>query len=287
MTNEPRSFEYKTPGLAAFFLLTYFVSWSCFAAGAALSRGSRSLSGVGGIVIVLGVFAPGFVALALIARAGGRVAVSAVLQRILPGSAGAKWYAFAIFYMFAIKLCVAVILRLSSGAWPAFGDAPLLMMAVSIFISTPVQAGEEIGWRGFALPRLAARFGLGKASVLLGVIWAVWHLPLFFIPVSDAFRQSFPVYLLQVTALSVAVAWLYWRTGGNLLLVMLLHAAVNNTKDVVPSAVAAASDPFTLRSSTVAWLTAALLWAGAGYFLLRMRQVRRLDDPPAFVEAAA
>lgn len=284
---ERRSFTVRGAGLLAFFSLTYLLSWSLFAAGAALSRGSRTLSGVGGLVIVLGVFAPAFVALALTARAGGRVAVGALLRRILPGSAGGRWYAFAIFYMFAIKLAAAVILRLATGAWPAFGDTPLLLMAGSILISTPVQAGEEIGWRGFALPRLAARFGLARAGVLLGLIWAVWHLPFFFIPVSDTFHQSFPVYLLQVTALSVALAWLYWRMGGNLLLVMLLHAAVNNTKDVVPSAVAGASDPFTLSSSAVAWLTVALLWVSAGYFLLKMRDVRRVDDSQPAAEAAA
>jgi len=98
-------------------------------------------------------------------------------------------------------------------------------------LSTPVQAGEEVGWRGYALPRLAERLGLPWASVALGVIWACWHLRLFFLfDGADTFGQSFPVYLLSVTALSVAMAWLYWRTGASLLATMLLHAAVNNTK---------------------------------------------------------
>src|SRR5207247_2132391 len=82
----------------------------------------------------------------------------------------------------------------------------------------------------------ATRFGLARASILLGVIWACWHLPQFFIPEADTFGQSFFVYVLQVTALSVAMAGLYARTNGSLLLVMLLHSAVNNAKDIVPSA---------------------------------------------------
>ncbi len=145
-------------------------------------------------------------------------------------------------------------------------------MAIAIVFSTWVQAGEEIGWRGYALPRLSARVGLAPASVILGVIWASWHLPLFLVPAADTFGQSFPLYLLQVTALSVAVAWLYWRTGGSLLLVMLLHAAVNNTKDIVPSAVPGATNPFALSPSLVAWITVALLWVAAAYFLARMRK---------------
>jgi len=120
------------------------------------------------------------------------------------------------------------------------------------------------------LPRLAERVGLAGASVILGAIWALWHLPLFFIAGADTTGQSFLVYLIQVTALSVAMAWLFHNTGGSLLLTMLLHAAINNTKDIVPSAVATPGRVFTLSGSLVAWLTLGLLWVGAAYFLTRM-----------------
>jgi membrane protease YdiL (CAAX protease family) len=121
------------------------------------------------------------------------------------------------------------------------------------------------------LPRLSARFGLGAASVIVGILWASWHLPLFFNPAGgDTYGQSFPLYLLQVTAVSVAMAWLYWRTGGSLLLVMLFHAAINNTKDIVPSAVPGATDALSFTASLVGWLTVALLWICAAYFLVRM-----------------
>jgi membrane protease YdiL (CAAX protease family) len=136
------------------------------------------------------------------------------------------------------------------------------------------QAGEEIGWRGYALPRLAARFGLGGASIVLGVFWACWHLPLFYLRGAETFGQSFPVYLLQVTALSVAIAWLFWNTQGSLLLTMLMHAAVNNTKDIVPSIASAPGNPFEFRASLMAWLGIALLWIVAAYFLVRMRNAK-------------
>jgi hypothetical protein len=78
------------------------------------------------------------------------------------------------------------------------------------------------------------------------------------------------VFVLQVTALSVALAWLYAHTNGSLLLVMLLHSAVNNSKDIVPSAVPGAANTFGLSASLVAWLTVTLLWVCASYFLARM-----------------
>jgi membrane protease YdiL (CAAX protease family) len=143
-------------------------------------------------------------------------------------------------------------------------------MVVATIFGGPL--GEEIGWRGYALPRLTERFGLARASLALGLIWACWHLPVFFIPGLDQYGQSFPVYVLQVTALSVAMAWLYVHTNGSLLLAILMHSAINQSKDIVPSARSIATNPFALNASLVAWLTIGLLWISAGYFLVRMHR---------------
>src|SRR5678815_3384201 len=153
-------------------------------------------------------------------------------------------------------------------------------MAIAIPFSTPVQAGEEIGWRGYALPRLSASLGLSGASIVLGIIWASWHLPFFFLSGADKTGQSFPVYLLGGTALSVAMAWLYLRTNGSLLLTMVMHAAVNNTKDIVPSALSGATNVLSLKSSRVAWLSIAIMWICALYFLVRMRGVKLQNGKP-------
>jgi hypothetical protein len=138
-------------------------------------------------------------------------------------------------------------------------------------VSTWVQAGEEVGWRGYALPRLATYLGLGGASVLLGVIWALWHVPLFYLQGSGSEGQSFPIYLLHVTALSVAMSWLYWKTEGSLLLVMLMHASVNNTTGIVPAAVPNAVDTMSFEGSPVAWMTVGISWLVAALLLSRMR----------------
>lgn len=248
----------------AFLAITFLVSWALFAASTVVPAG-------GPAVLLLGVITPSLVAVALTAWAEGRAGVLALLRRIVEPPARARLYVFAVTYLAVIKVGAAIAHRVAIGAWPAFGPTPLVIMAGAILISTPVQAGEEIGWRGYALPRLAGRIGLGPAGIVLGVVWAAWHLPFFFMPGADTYGQSFPLYLLQVTALSVAMAWLYWRANGVLLPLMVMHAAVNNTKDIVPSAMPGATEPLALTATPVGWLTAALLWICAAYFLVRMR----------------
>jgi membrane protease YdiL (CAAX protease family) len=262
-----------------FFSLTFALTWAMWYVA---SSGGRFPSGIGGAVFLIGVFAPAIVALGLTARATGRAGVMRLLARISPASLDLRWYVFALAYMPVLKLSAAAISRARYGTWPAFGDTPWVLMIAAIMVSTWVQAGEEIGWRGYALPRLASRVGVAMASVILGVIWSVWHLPLFFIQGSGSDGQSFPIYLLTVTAMSVAMAWLFWRTAGNLFVVMLMHAAINNTSGIVPARLAGAVQPFAFDGTPVAWWTVVLAWVVAVPLLASMRRAKiaAVEDTP-------
>lgn len=237
-----------------FFLACFGLSWLVWVA---LAPG----------LFIIGVFAPAIVALALTWQQGGRRAVRRLLARVVDWRRAPRWYLFAIAFIPAVKLVAAVVHRLATGVWPQFGG-PVYVMAAALLVSTWVQAGEEIGWRGYALPRLAQRLGLSVASMVLGVIWALWHLPHFYMPGSPLLGQSLALYVVQVTALSVAMSWLYWRSGQSLLLVMLLHAAVNNTKDLVPS----------VGQPIIAWSTAGLLWVAAAFFMLQMKGAKLEEE---------
>ena len=198
-----------------------------------------------------GAFAPGIVALLLTAWKEGVDGVRALIGRILIADVAARYYLFAVSYMLSVKLTAAMLHRAMLGTWPRFGDEPLLLMPLAVAFSTPFQAGEELGWRGYALPRLAARFGLARAGLVLGAIWAFWHLPQFYIADADTYHQPFIVWGAQVIAISVTFAWLYAKTGGSLLLVMLLHAAINNTKDIVPAGAAPPPGVFSLHEAVL------------------------------------
>ena len=260
--------------LAAFFALTFAATWAAWLLPAALHLPRSGVFALGGPVFLLGVFAPALVAVGLTARTHGRDGVVRLLEPVGRWQVPARYYLFAVGFTAATRLAAATIVRLLTGAWPAFGSTPLLVLLGATLLSTAVQSGEEVGWRGYALPRLAGALGLGPASLVLGVLWATWHLPLFVIPGSGSDGQSFPVYVLFVTALSVAMAWLYRQTGGSLLLTMLMHAAINNTGEIVPAATTTPAGIFSWRATPMAWTTVAVMWGVAGVLLVRMRDAR-------------
>lgn len=263
----------------AFVVLTYVASWLLWIASAEILGGtfawSPGLVVISGPLYLLGVFAPALVALVLTARTEGRAALASLLRQTLAWSVGGRWYLFAVVYFASVRVTVAIAHRVISGEWPAFDQTPWLVVLIAVAVSTPVQAGEEIGWRGYLLSRLSSRIGLPWASIIVGIIWGSWHLPFFLIAGTDKSGQSFPLYVSSVTALSVAMAWLYWRTRGNLLLMMLMHSAVNNANLVLTPA-SPPGNPFALRLSLVSELTVALLWLCAVFFLLAMRGQRAL-----------
>lgn len=162
--------------LVRFFGLTVALTWAMWAvSGAMVFHGAAAASGrpsLAGAIFLLGVFVPGIVAIGLTARSSGRTGVWALLQQIGRWRVGVRWYLFAAGYMVAIKLTVALVHRMATGDWPPFGETRWVLMALATLGSTWAQAGEELGWRGYALPRLTAHIGLARGSILLGVICA-------------------------------------------------------------------------------------------------------------------
>jgi len=124
--------------------------------------------------------------------------------------------------------------------------------------------GEEFGWRGFAMPRLLRRWHPLTAALILGAIWWAWHLPTFFIPTLSQSQLSIPVFLINSLALSVIMTWLYQRTRGDLLLMILVHVAANYC--------GAIGVPFNAEVSAEV-VCAALIVAGGG-----LRPVARQDQ---------
>lgn len=112
-------------------------------------------------------------------------------------------------------------------------SAPIKLFTTVALFTDPGAFGEEIGWRGFALPRLLARFDSMKAAIILGAVWGLWHLPAFFVSGLSQSTFNFAWFMLGIVSESVFMTWVYVHAGGNFLVAGILpHAVLNLMFDV-------------------------------------------------------
>ncbi|OII13573.1 CPBP family intramembrane glutamic endopeptidase [Curtobacterium sp. MCBA15_008] len=144
-----------------------------------------------------------------------------------------SWYWYALALVGVPALIVATGLPFAGGQV----QAPSLLALVALVPGLVVQLfttglSEEPGWRDFALPRLQERFGPLGAAAVLGPLWALWHMPLYFSDWGgwpDAHWTEPLVFALFTITFNVVITWVFNRTGESLPVVMLLHVGVNNT----------------------------------------------------------
>lgn len=208
--------------------LTFFISWGVWVPLAVLNVATPFSR--------IGTFGPVLAALLLTAFRGGKGEVKKLLKKLLIWRVRIGWYVFS-FLSTAIIVLGAIGLHVwLGGALPEFEDLGQIYLVIPIFLFVLVFStlGEEIGWRGYALPRLQARYGALTSSLILGIIWGLWHLPLFWM--KGDFHQDIPIglFMLQILGFSILYTWLFNNTRGSLLIAHLFHAASNTTLGVIP-----------------------------------------------------
>lgn len=205
-------------------------------------------------------WSPIIAAILVLALTRGWAGVRDLLASIVRWRVGLRWYAVALLIPVAITL-VAFYLNalLFGGRTPTAADFAGLYALPLVFLSTTLIKGpltEEPGWRGFLLPRLQSKYTPLVASLLVGVIWASWHLPLL---LSDPTGQRPPLqFFVLVVAQSVVFTWVYNGTRGSVLLVILMHAMSNSFLSLLA--------PTVLDSAVYGlfwWVQAALWWVVA------------------------
>jgi CAAX protease family protein len=224
MTSRLSSVVKRHP-IVTFFVSTYALSW-LLESPLVLLR--DTLTGTQGLVLVLlASNVPSLVAIALTALVLGRGALRKLLGRLLIWRVDPRWY-LVVLGPAALAGGTVALNALVGGPSISVG-VPLLtavvMLAFSIFPGSAL--GEEIGWRGYALPRLQAGRSALSASLILGVVWGFYHLPLFFTGQAARPPSLFAPFVISTIALSVILTWVYNSTGGSLLMVVLIHATFN------------------------------------------------------------
>ena len=225
------------------FLLMFLCTWPVDLWAAASSRGWVSHPIPALLPILVGY---GFVvaAVAMTAIIDGRAGVGALLRRFLVWRVGVFWYVVVLAGPLVVDVAGIALDALVSGTVPAFGQpiasrifgpSVVLWAALPVFFLVGVLSnGEEIGWRGYALVRLQSRHSALLASLVVGIVSAVWHIPKF-LTAGSAQDYSFWLFLIDSVAKAIIFSWVFNGTSGSLLIVTVLHAALNTSAVFMPT----------------------------------------------------
>ena len=214
-----------------YFVLAFAFTWFFWGLQLLVVRGViHALPGLQ----VIGTLGPMVAAVTLTAQESGPVGVRSLLGRVVRWRVAPIWYGVAFLGPLALTLA-AIGLHVALGGQPPslgtlIGVLPKLLI-VFVYMMIFVALGEEVGWRGYALPALQARHGALLASVILGVMWALWHLPQFFNP--DTFYSNLPfgLWLAYLIPFAILITWVFNSTGGSVLMAMIVHAVMNASNE--------------------------------------------------------
>jgi membrane protease YdiL (CAAX protease family) len=238
--------------VAAYYILALVFSWAVELPLVAVRRGwiDAQLPFSFHYLASLG---PALAALILTALTGGRGGLAELWGRITKWRVGWGWAAFTVGSPVALFGVATLAMRIIQGQWPdlrLLGQAnylPYLGWWVLPLWLVTFGFGEEIGWRGFALPRLQKTMSASKGTLALGLLWIVWHVPAFF------YHETYqgmpwivlPGFIFGILCGAVLFTWLYNGTGGSVLVVAIWHAlfdlltASRAGQDIIPIATSA------------------------------------------------
>ena len=216
-----------------YFVLAFAFTWLFWVPAALEAQGLISSLPVP--ATFLGAFGPLVAAVVVTALEGGRAGLRSLLSRVVRWRVAPIWYGVAILGPLLIMLG-AIALHVALGGQPPslgllIGAMPALVF-VFVYMMITVALGEEVGWRGYALPALQARYSALIASLILGVLWALWHLPVFFNPDTLYSNLPFLQFLAYIVPFAVLTTWVFNSTGGSVLMAMFFHAVLNASSEL-------------------------------------------------------
>jgi uncharacterized protein len=265
--------------LRSFFLVTFSISWlGAFSVAAPyLVRHQRVPKMAGVLMFPVMLLGPSLSGLALTGIVGGRAALGGLSSRMGRARLPARWYAALLLPPLAI---LAALFCLQSAS-PVFAPGRFLM---GLLFGVPAGWLEEIGWMGFAFPRMSRIWSPLFAAMVLGLLWSLWHLP-----VIDYLGSASPhgahqldyflAFACAMTAIRVVMAWLYANTA-SVLLSQLLHACSTSALVVFsPPRVSAGQEAlWYFAYGALLWLVVAIIVFGWGRRLVRPGSVAEAPE---------
>jgi membrane protease YdiL (CAAX protease family) len=268
--------------VATFFLAAYALTWAVWVPRALAHQGLLTWRWPATLGRAWS-YGPALAAVAVATATAGRPGLRRLGRALGRWRIGWRWWAVVLLGPFVVSWGAMLAHQRLTGLparWPVARPAELLVFPLLILIVALTDGlGEEVGWRGYALPGLQARLGPAAASALLGVVWAAWHLPLFWTRGAPLEGRPFPLLLLALVPTAVLFTWVFNHTGGSVLAAVLLHATHNLAGPVLPRGAEGVFTPFLL--------TVACKWALALAALLADPRLRRRAGRAAQPDAAS
>jgi membrane protease YdiL (CAAX protease family) len=263
--------------LISFFVLTYAVTWLVWAP--LVIFGDRIPGPLAFVLLVLGSNVPSVLGVLFVALLRGRSGVRTLFGRLVRARIGLRWY-LAVVALAVPALCAVWVSTLLGGPIPVVVTtipAVVVLFLFSIFPGSSI--GEELGWRGFALPRLQARHSALAASLIVGAAWGIYHFPLFLLGSPTRPLALFLPFAIGCVIMSIFYTWMYNGTGGSLLIVVLLHATTNLPLSVVYAPLGEGVVPVFWLLDAILAITAAVLIARTGAATLSRVREKQTETP--------
>ncbi len=227
-----------------YFLLTFAYSWVLWFPSILSGWGIEiplDVSIYTAIVVPIGAFAPMLAAITLIFRKERWPGVKAFLRQAVDFRAKPLFYILAlgipiIIHTITHYLAPVMGFKVADTLFPVDLQVPSIVVAIPYFVLMLFIGGgqEEFGWRGYAQHPLQERFGVVPASLLIGVIWGFWHLPLWVMPGDGHSTYPFIAFLIMTTSISVVYAWLFNASGKKIIIAIVFHAMSNTAAPLLP-----------------------------------------------------
>jgi len=254
----------KAHDVLTFFVLTFLITFGTWIPLVLTlpQRDMQYMTGGGRLLMLIGLWGPALSAILTAGITQGKVGLKDLFRRLLLWRVPGRWFLVVILGYPVLILLTGLLfsqftnepIRFNWSSWSMILALPSFSLLLQGYF-----ANEELGWRGFALPRMLGRWNALSSSIVLGVIWGFWHMPYFW--GIKGISQPFPfhIFLVYIVSISILMTWVFNHTKGSVLIAMIFHILINFIPNYVIALLSLTNIRGFYNAITLVYVAAAIL----------------------------